>query len=389
MATYDLIIIGGGFLGVSTAYEAAKAGLKTLLLEAGDLGSGTSGSCSGRAQVAEGHLDPLNITLARDGLKRHEGLAEELGYDYAWRRVDLLLLLRNERHRQEWIERAAFLNSVRIPTEVIDNAPLHAAEPNLVMDGLFGAVHTVEGRVDPLRFVHAYARAAAQLGAELLRHTPVVSMQVEGRRVVAVQTPRGAFSAGAVAVMTGAWEAPVARLAGVDLPIHHAHAESFITEPIAPKIFHNIGLSDSYETIHGKPKAVTVGIHPELNGTLAIAESVTRTPELHKRVSAWGLSAIATELVKLYPFLANVRVVRSWGRPTSFTPDEEPLVGWAPELDNLFVATSLMETITAVPLLSQWMALMLSGKEPPMSLDLYSPARFPAPSEQHWSRGHA
>jgi len=56
--------------------------------------------------VAEGHLDPLNITLARDGLKRHEGLAEELGYDYAWRRVDLLLLLRNERHRQEWIERA-------------------------------------------------------------------------------------------------------------------------------------------------------------------------------------------------------------------------------------------------------------------------------------------
>jgi len=58
MTTYDLIIIGGGFLGVSTAYEAAKAGLKTLLLEAGDLGSGTSGSCSGRAQVAEGQAGP-------------------------------------------------------------------------------------------------------------------------------------------------------------------------------------------------------------------------------------------------------------------------------------------------------------------------------------------
>ena len=61
MPTHDVIIIGGGFLGVSAAYEAAKAGLRTLLLEAGDLGSGTSGSCSGRAQVCEGHLDPLNI----------------------------------------------------------------------------------------------------------------------------------------------------------------------------------------------------------------------------------------------------------------------------------------------------------------------------------------
>ena len=82
MTTHDVIIIGGGFLGVSAAYEAAKAGLRVLLLEAGDLGSGTSGSCSGRAQVCEGHLDPLNIALVRGGVERHEHLAEELGYDY-------------------------------------------------------------------------------------------------------------------------------------------------------------------------------------------------------------------------------------------------------------------------------------------------------------------
>lgn len=67
MQTFDVIIIGGGFLGISTAYQLAKSGVKTLLLEAGDVGSGTSGSCSGRAQVCEGHLDPLNITLIRDG----------------------------------------------------------------------------------------------------------------------------------------------------------------------------------------------------------------------------------------------------------------------------------------------------------------------------------
>ncbi|MBL8094701.1 MAG: FAD-binding oxidoreductase, partial [Anaerolineales bacterium] len=189
MPTHDVIIIGGGFLGVSAAYEAAKAGLRTLLLEAGDLGSGTSGSCSGRAQVCDGHLDPLNIALVRGGVERHERLAEELGYDYDWRRASLLLLLRREQHRTSWLERSAFLTTVGIPTEVIDVDALREAEPNLVLDGLYGAVHSVEGRIDPLRFIHAYARAAGRCGAELRRHEPVIAMQVEGRRIVSVKTP--------------------------------------------------------------------------------------------------------------------------------------------------------------------------------------------------------
>ena len=368
---YDVIIIGGGFLGVSSAYELAKAGARTLLLEAGDIGSGTSGSCSGRAQVCEGHLDDLNIALIRDGLKKHATLEEELGSSYEWRRVALLLLLRSEKLRQHWIERCAILTTAGIPTEVIDRESLQKAEPNLNTHGLLGAVYSVEGMLDPLKFVHAYARAAARYGATLLRNSPVVGMEVKNRRVTAVKTAADTFYADKVAVMAGAWEPVITRMAGVDVPIRHTHAESVITEPIPPMIFNNIGLSDSYETIHGKLKAVTIGIHPEPNGTLAIAESVTRTTELHQRVSAWGISAMAADMLKLYPFLEKVRIVRSWGRPTSFTPDEEPLVGWVSPLDNLYVATSLVETITAAPLLSEWMAMMIQGQTPPMSLELY------------------
>ncbi len=78
----------------------------------------------------------------------------------------------------------------------------------------------------------------------------------------------------------------------------------------------------------------------------------------------------------MYPFLSKVRLVRCWGRPTSFTPDEEPLIGWVPGVDNLFVGTSLVITITTVPLLSEWMALMLNDQTPPVSLQEYAPARF-------------
>jgi glycine/D-amino acid oxidase-like deaminating enzyme len=376
MQKYEVIIIGGGFLGVSTAYQLANAGIKTLLLEAGDIGSGTSGSCSGRAQVCEGHLDPLNITLIRDGLKRLETLEKDLEFDFEWRRTGLFLLLRDEKLWQHWIERSKKLTEWGIPTEVVDRASLQKAEPNINTNGLLGAAYSVEGMLDPLRFIHAYARAAIQQGATLRRNSPVISMEVHDHKVTCVKTATETFFTEKIAVMAGAWESEVTRLAGVEIPLQNTHAESLITEPIPRMIFNNVGLSDSYEIINGKDRAVAIGIIPEPNGTVEIAEAVFRTDEKHHRVSAWGISAMAIEMAKIFPFLSNVSVIRSWGRPTSFAPDEEPIIGWVPQLDNMYVATSLVETITTVPLLSEWMSMMIQGQSPPLSLDLYSPARF-------------
>jgi sarcosine oxidase subunit beta len=376
MQSFDVIIIGGGFLGVSTAYELSKAGVRTLLLDKGDIGSGTSGSCSGRAQVSEGHLDPLNIKLILEGFKLHETLEEELGFGYEWRKVGLFLLLRNEKMWRLWEERSQILSSRGIPTEILDRATLEKAEPNLNTKGVLGAAYSVEGMLNPLRFIHAYAGAAARQGAILLRNSEVVGMEVHNRKVTLVTTANDTYSAGTVAVMAGAWENAVTRMAGVDVPIRPTHAESFITEPIPPVIFHNIGMADSYEIINEREKACAMGIFPEPNGSLDIAEAVTQTPELHQRTSAWGICAISAELAELFPILGKVRVVRSWGRPTSFTPDEEPLVGWVPGLDNMYVATSLFETITTIPVLSKWMAMMIQGQTPPESLELFSPVRF-------------
>lgn len=376
MHNFDVIIIGGGFLGVSTAYQLSKAGVRTVVLDKGNIGSGTSGACSGRAQVSEGHLDPLNIQLIRDGFKAHKTLEQELELEYEWRKVGLFLLLRNEKMWQLWKERSTILSALGIPTEIIDRESVQKAEPNLNTRGVLGAAYSVEGMLNPLRFVQAYAGAAMRSGAVLLRDSEVVGMEVRNRKVTLVKTVNDAYSADTVAVMAGAWEHVVTRMAGVEVPVRPTHAESFITEPIPPVIFHNIGMADSYEIINGKEKACAMGIFPEPNGTLDIAEAVTQTPELHQRTSAWGINAMAAELVKLFPILGRAKVMRSWGRPTSFTPDEEPLVGWVPQLDNMYVATSLFETITAVPVLSKWMAMMIQGLNPPCSLDLFSPARF-------------
>jgi sarcosine oxidase subunit beta len=376
MNTFDVIILGGGFLGLSTAYQLSKMGVKTLLLEAGDIGGGTSASCSGRAQTCEGHLDPLNIQIIRDGLAWHEKLEEELGATYDWRKIGLFLLIKSEDLWQRWQERSAILTPAGIPTEVVDRTTLQKTEPYLNTSGLLGAAYAVEGILDPLKFTMAYANAARRHGGTVQGRSKVIGFDVQNNKIVAVHTSKSTYYGNKVAVMTGAWASRTTQMAGITLPIQHTHAEAMVTERM-PKVLNNgIELADFYETIHGKQRAVAIGVHPQNHGTLDISESVTKTNLLYKGVSAWGVTSMAKELIKILPIMENIRIVRSWGRPTSFTPDEHPLIGWVPEMDNLFVATSLVETITAVPVLSEWMALMLQEKETPVSLEMYSPSRF-------------
>lgn len=373
---YDVIVVGGGMLGLSTAYHLARCGAQTLLLQADDLGGGSSAACSGRAQVAEGHLDPLNLRLIREGMARLETLEEELDAQFEWRHAGFLALINSQHLWDEWATRAAQLTAAGISTEMLDQAALREAEPHLNYSGFLGAAHATEGQLNPFRFCAAYARAARRHGAELRPWTPVTGMRVAGRRVVAVEAGRERFEADRVAVMCGAWTAAVIGMAGVTLPIHHTHAEALVTEPVALPLNNTIELASFYETIHGKERAVSVGFNRDAHGALIVTEAVTKTTELHRRNSAWGIAGMAADLLGLYPALRGVRVVRAWAVPTSFSPDDEPLVGWVPGRDNLFVAAAYLETIPAVPLVSEWMARMVLGETLPVDLGAFDPARF-------------
>ncbi len=159
--TWDVIVIGGGMLGVSTTYHLSRMGAKTLLLQAGAIGSGTSAANAGRAQVNEGHLDPLNIRIIREGLMRLETLEDELGTTFEWHRNGYLCLIKTEQLWQQWEERAKVLTEGGIPTQVIDQKQLQELEPYLNLVGLLGAAYTLEGLLNPFRFCWAYASCGA------------------------------------------------------------------------------------------------------------------------------------------------------------------------------------------------------------------------------------
>src|SRR5690606_26392451 len=130
-------------------------------------------------------------------------------------------------------------------------------------------------------------------GAVILGRSKVTGFEVQNHQITAVKTKDSVYHAAKVAVMAGAWTSKVTLLAGVTIPIHYTHAEALVTERIPPMIYNNVELADFYETIHGKARAVAIGVHPQLNGSLDISEAVTTSRKLHKGVSAWGVTSLS------------------------------------------------------------------------------------------------
>jgi sarcosine oxidase subunit beta len=372
---YDHIIVGGGFAGLAIAYHLARRGAAVLLLEAERIGYGASGACAGRAQVSESHRG-LHMRLTLDGLARLETLEAELGREFEWRRLGNIMLIEQERHWQWWSEQVAYLQQLGASAAMLSPEELRQAEPLLNVERFLGGAWCLEGHLNPFKFMHAYASAARKHGAVIRQHARVVGLVSHKGRLIAVKTAHNRFAADGVIITAGAWTGQVLQTAGVHLPVQFTHAEAVISEPLPRVLHHHIGLADFYETIHNASRAVSIGVAQQQNGSLLVTEAVEMTERIHRANSAWGIPAIARDLLALFRALADVRMVRAWASPSPFLPDEQPAIGWVPGLENCFVATCFHNTITTIPILSELIAETVLGGQPEIDMSPFNPARF-------------
>jgi glycine/D-amino acid oxidase-like deaminating enzyme len=376
MNLFDVIVIGGGMAGAAITYHLARLGAKTLLLEKNELGSGSTAGCAGRVQVSEAQPG-LNLQLVQLGLGRWAELEAELELDLGWGRHGNLLLIDTEGQWADWSERCNWFSRLGLQVELVNRADLSRLEPGLDSTGYLGAVYDQEeGHCDPFKFVFGYARQARRYGAVIRQHSAAVGFETTGQRLTGVKTAAETFGAAQVVLAAGAWSPQFGQLLGVDIPLQHSHAEAIITERVAPLVRHHIGLADFYETIHNSPQAVSVGFRQLPNGSILITEAVDAHVHFQRRNTAWGPAGIAADLLKLFPALARVRVVRSWARPTPFAADEQPLIGPLPAWDNLYAALYFHLSLTTLPVVSALIAAEVLGQPVEPALTPFAPARF-------------
>lgn len=335
-------IIGGGVIGLSVACHLAKRGAKdVILLERNQLTSGTSWHAAGI--VGPLRATPNMTRLAMYATELFPRLEDETGMFSGYRRTGGYWLARRPERMDELHRIAALGRHLGLTPTIL--SPDQIDLPLLDLSGHAGAMHVAEdANVNPVDLCMAYARAAKAGGVEIREGAEVEAVLREGQAVSGVRLTDGTvIRANRVALCAGAWSKPLAEELGIALPLQAAEHMYIVTDPIPdlPDPMPVIRDMDTGIYIKGDAgKLVIGGFEPDAKCWDAFGPEGNRPflelPEDWEQFTPFMEAALA-----LCPRLHDAGIQHFMNGPESFTHDTRPLVGVAPNIDQVFVATGM------------------------------------------------
>lgn len=349
-AKADVVIIGGGVMGLALAHNLAKRGCTdVVVLEQGYLCAGASGRNGGGVRMQWG--TEANIELAKRSVELMKQFAGEMGINI-WLRQGGYLFLAKSRGIAERLERNAQLhNRHGVRTEILAPDAARDLVPELTLrDVVLAAYHPDDGVIFPWPFMWGYAQAAQKRGVRVETFTQVTGLVRSGGRLQQVQTDRGNISAGTVVLAAGAWSPAVAQLAGIQLPNEPHRHEILSTEPLKPFLGPLVSVLDSGLYFSQSMRGEIVGGMGDPREPVALEQGSTLR----------FLARFARALTEQLPILGKVKVLRQWAGCYDVTPDNNPILGRTPGLENLlqmsgFVGHGFMMAPAVAERMAEWM----------------------------------
>ena len=329
-SAYDVIIIGGGGHGLSTAYYLAQNhGIRNVaVLEKGHIGSGNIGRNT--TIVRANYLLPGNSEFYSHSLKLWEGLETDLNYNVMMSQRGLIMLCHSDGQRDAFVRRANAMRSRGDDAHMLSVDDLRKLLPYLNYDNarfpIYGGL--LQKRAGTARHdavAWGYARAADERGVDLIQNCEVTGFNIDNGRVTGVETSRGKIEANKVAIVVAGRSSQVAQMAGIRLPIESHILQAFVTEGLKPVINNVIsfGMGHFYISQSDKGGLVFGG---DLDGYASYAQRGNLP--LMEHVFEAGMA--------LMPMIGKAKVLRSWGGIMDMTPDGSPIIDKT-SIDGLFI----------------------------------------------------
>lgn len=324
----DVLVVGAGALGAACAYFAAAAGLSVRIIERGQIASGTSSACEGNLLVSDkeaGH--ELDLSLYSQGIWRGE--LAEYGHLWEFESKGGLVVASTELGATalEQLTVRQRLAGIEVTNVAVDE--LSTYEPKIAPGLRAGAFYPQDAQLQPALMANELIRLARARGATALEtRTEVTGILREGERVVGVRTTRGDFSAGAVINAAGPWASTIADYAGVSVPVLPRRGFVLVTEPLPPSIRHKVYASEYVAATLSSDGGLQTSpvIEGTPSGTVLIGSSRERVG-FDRTVSAPVLRQMAREAIALFPFLSEVKLMRSYLGFRPYCPDHLPVIG--------------------------------------------------------------
>ena len=320
--TADVIIIGGGVHGCATAYELAKAGVKTVLFEMGYLGYGQSGRSA--AGLRQHFGTETNLALAKYNLQVFPTLQVELdtGMDLEFTQWGYMWVAYQDSVLAQLQKNVDLQQSMDIPSIMMKPDEIHARWPYLCLDGIIGAAFCGDdGHINCQTLTLSYGHAARRLGAIINPYTPVAKLLAENGKIKGVVTEAGEeWHAPKVLVAAGAYTTQLVAGVGVDIPVYPERHNILITEPVDVFECPMVLCLDDGAYFKQLP-----------NGTFMFGRDDQGEPHtVECSNSAKFLEGVCGSVLKRIPALSGIRVVRQWSGPYDNTPDHNAIIDWTP-----------------------------------------------------------
>lgn len=411
----DILIIGGGIIGVSTAYFLAREGASVTLIEKGDIAAGSSHANAGLLCPCHSHpipvpgvltqglkwmLDPespfyirprANLNLAkwlwrfqsfcneeasnravpllrdmqRSSQKLYQTLIEEEGIDCNFEKKGGVTLFRTEKGlekgRHEVEEMTGFgLDMVLLP----DATAVRELEPNIDPSVVGGVHYREDAHVNPLLFVRSLAEKAQALGANVQTGTEVLGFDTVDGKITAVRTTQGKFTPQQIVLATGVWSTALAKQIGVSILMEPAKGYS-ITIKRPPNYLHtHLHLAEA------KMAVTPMGETIRFAGTLELAG-------LDFSINQRRVNAIRRNANLYLKDLEGQEVLEIWGGMRPCTPDGLPYIGRTRRYNNLIMATGhAMLGMSMGPGTGKLVAEIACEKRPFLNTAAFAPDRF-------------
>ena len=324
----DVVIIGGGVMGASTAYHLALKGCKSVvLLERNPLfGQEATGKCAGgiRYQFAT----EINIRLSLLSLPMLDRFEEELGQAIDVRHCGYLFLLTRERDIEAFEANVVLQRRLGVMTEWLGGDTVRSRLPLMRLEDVLAATwHPKDGLADPSGVVQGYVTGARRLGAKCLTDIEVTGISAENGRIRSVKTPEGEVSTPILVNAAGPWASRIGEMAGVEIPVDPLRRQIAVTTPIP-------GLPPDFPFVIDFAK--NLYFHREGPGILTGMSNLGEPPSFSQQVDReWELVHFDAAMARM-PILQHAGISSRWAGLYEVSPDAHPILGNVPEVEGLY-----------------------------------------------------
>src|SRR5438034_1686982 len=369
--TADVVIIGAGIMGASTAYHLARERVgRVVVLERETVCSGSTALASGG--IRHQYANRVGIELTLQSIVTFEHFADEFGVDPQFRQHGYLLLVATEEELAVARRSVALQQGLGVDVRLLTPAETAELCPYLRTDDLLGATYSPrDGYADPYLCTTTIAARARELGVTIRQQAEVRSFTRSGDRVTGVVTAHGVVEAPVVVVATGAWSGVVGTLVGVDIPVVPHRRHKFVTAPFPadeiPGATPFIIDPHAGVSLRREGEGVLLGLgRPEEPASFSTDVDRSLEPRVVERA------------VHRAPALADARLMRGYAGLYEMTPDQTGIVSRVHGVDGLYVIAGFSgHGFMHGPIAGQLMAeLIAEGRARTMDASPLDLARF-------------